>query len=350
MTKQPGSAQDPLWYKDAIVYEAHVRAFFDSNGDGIGDFQGLTQKLDYLSDLGITAIWLLPFFYRLTPLADAALGERLLGLAERAGVPAIGVWVADQSRKSRTANAALAGLGPTRRILISDTMLAEYSDEEIEVVLAHELGHHVHGDIHKGLALQAVLILGAFVAAAILIDVSVGAFGLHGPSDAAGLPLLLLASQAPGDWPVYRGDPTMTGTVKDNLPAKLEVLWKFKTGDGIEGGAAIANGVVYVGSYDEHLYALNLADGTLKWKQKLGPIKAAPAVQGEVRGEVRDEGGLGATTLLVDERNPARQAPPPTWWPRGVPSHEPAERAQRSNHTPGLMLTHDRPGSKGKIA
>jgi maltose alpha-D-glucosyltransferase/alpha-amylase len=52
---------DPLWYKDAIIYELHVRAFCDSNADGIGDFKGLTQKLDYLQDLGITAIWLLPF-------------------------------------------------------------------------------------------------------------------------------------------------------------------------------------------------------------------------------------------------------------------------------------------------
>src|ERR671914_1508659 len=53
---------EPDWYKDAIVYELHVRAFFDSNGDGSGDFQGLTRKLDYLADLGITAIWLLPFY------------------------------------------------------------------------------------------------------------------------------------------------------------------------------------------------------------------------------------------------------------------------------------------------
>jgi maltose alpha-D-glucosyltransferase/alpha-amylase len=52
---------DPLWYKDAIIYELHVRAFCDSNADGIGDFKGLTQKLDYLQDLGVTAIWLLPF-------------------------------------------------------------------------------------------------------------------------------------------------------------------------------------------------------------------------------------------------------------------------------------------------
>ena len=53
---------DPLWYKDAIIYEVHVRAFYDSDEDGMGDFRGLTKKLDYLQDLGITAIWLLPFF------------------------------------------------------------------------------------------------------------------------------------------------------------------------------------------------------------------------------------------------------------------------------------------------
>src|SRR5699024_9351619 len=59
---------DPLWYKDAIIYEVHVRAFRDSNGDGRGDFRGLTEKLDYLRDLGVTAIWVLPFYP--SPLKD----------------------------------------------------------------------------------------------------------------------------------------------------------------------------------------------------------------------------------------------------------------------------------------
>jgi maltose alpha-D-glucosyltransferase/alpha-amylase len=59
---------EPLWYKDAIIYQIHVRAFYDSNDDGIGDFRGLTEKLDYLQDLGVTAIWLLPFFP--SPLKD----------------------------------------------------------------------------------------------------------------------------------------------------------------------------------------------------------------------------------------------------------------------------------------
>jgi maltose alpha-D-glucosyltransferase / alpha-amylase len=66
--KRPGSASDPLWFKDAIIYELHVKAFADGNADGIGDFQGLIQKLDYLQDLGVSCIWLLPFFP--SPLRD----------------------------------------------------------------------------------------------------------------------------------------------------------------------------------------------------------------------------------------------------------------------------------------
>src|SRR5688500_8152011 len=59
---------DPYWYKDALIYQLHVRAFFDSSADGVGDFPGLTQKLDYLQDLGVTALWLLPFYP--SPLKD----------------------------------------------------------------------------------------------------------------------------------------------------------------------------------------------------------------------------------------------------------------------------------------
>jgi maltose alpha-D-glucosyltransferase / alpha-amylase len=66
--KKVSSATDPLWYKDAIIYEIHVRAFMDSNADGIGDFPGLMSKLDYLQDLGVTCLWLLPFFP--SPLRD----------------------------------------------------------------------------------------------------------------------------------------------------------------------------------------------------------------------------------------------------------------------------------------
>ena len=62
------SGNEPTWFKDAIIYQLHVKSFFDSNGDGIGDFQGLAQKMDYLQDLGVTAVWLLPFYP--SPLRD----------------------------------------------------------------------------------------------------------------------------------------------------------------------------------------------------------------------------------------------------------------------------------------
>ena len=68
MARPEAASTDPLWYKDAIIYQLHIKAFFDANNDGIGDFEGLTRKLDYLQDLGVTALWLLPFYP--SPLRD----------------------------------------------------------------------------------------------------------------------------------------------------------------------------------------------------------------------------------------------------------------------------------------
>jgi outer membrane protein assembly factor BamB len=85
--------------------------------------------------------------------------------------------------------------------------------------------------------------------------------------------------QAPraGDWPLFRGNPLQNGVASSSLPADLVVRWKFKTKDSIEAAVAIVAGVVYAGSCDEHLYALDLATGKEKWKVKLGAIKAAPS-------------------------------------------------------------------------
>ena len=60
--RQAQSAADPFWYKDAVIYQMHVKAFYDSTGDGVGDFAGLTQRLDYIQELGVNTIWLLPFY------------------------------------------------------------------------------------------------------------------------------------------------------------------------------------------------------------------------------------------------------------------------------------------------
>ncbi len=137
----------------------------------------------------VAPIWLVPLFYRMTPLADANLERRLLGLAARAGVPALGVWVADQSRKSRTANAAVTGLGRTRRILLFDTLIRDFTPDEVETVLAHELAHHVHGDVARGLLVQGALTLATFWVAGRALRTGTQALGLSGPADLAGLPL-----------------------------------------------------------------------------------------------------------------------------------------------------------------
>jgi STE24 endopeptidase len=140
----------------------------------------------------VLPIWVLPLFYRLRPLPSGPLRERLSALADRVGVPVVGVWVADQSRKSRTANAAVVGLGRTRRIVLFDTLVAGFAPAEIESVLAHELGHHVHGDVRRGLVVQGLMTLATFAAAGVALRAGVGLFGFAEPADPAGLPWFAL--------------------------------------------------------------------------------------------------------------------------------------------------------------
>jgi STE24 endopeptidase len=142
----------------------------------------------------LTPVLLLPLFYSVKPLERDGLRTRLISLAERAGAQVLGAYEWGLASKTKKANAALAGVGGTRRILVSDTMLAEYSDEEIEVVLAHELAHHVHGDIWKGVVFESVLILAGFYLASRLLSALVNPLGLRSVADPAGLPLLLLAA------------------------------------------------------------------------------------------------------------------------------------------------------------
>jgi STE24 endopeptidase len=144
----------------------------------------------------LAPVFLLPVFYTFTPLQRPALEARLLRLAERAGTRVLGVFEWRLSDRTLKANAALTGIGRTRRILLSDTLLAEHSDDEIEVVLAHELAHHVHHDIWKAIALEAALILLGFYLADRMLGAVVGRFGLAAKDDVAGLPLLVLAGGA----------------------------------------------------------------------------------------------------------------------------------------------------------
>jgi STE24 endopeptidase len=144
----------------------------------------------------LAPVLLLPLFYRFRPLERPGLNARLIDLSNRAGVPVLGVFEWGLGARSRRANAALVGSGGTRRILLSDTMLAEYGEDEIEVVLAHELAHHVHHDIAKSIAVEFALLLAACYAASLTLDRLWKPLGLDGPADPAGLPLLLLAAGA----------------------------------------------------------------------------------------------------------------------------------------------------------
>ena len=144
----------------------------------------------------LAPVVLLPIFYEVKPLARDSLRERLLALADRAGARVLGVFEWRLSDRTRKANAALAGIGRTRRILVSDTLLADHTDDEIEVILAHELAHHVHHDIWTSILLEAVLIaLGFYLADAALARFG-AVLGLEGKSDLAGLPLLALSAGA----------------------------------------------------------------------------------------------------------------------------------------------------------
>jgi len=156
----------------------------------LGAAAGLSLVAIALTNLG--PVLLLPLFYAFRPLDREALRARLVDLARRAGVAVVETYEWQVSGKSRKANAALTGLGPTRRILVSDTLLAEYPEEEIEVVLAHELGHHVRHDLWRGIGVEGLAsVLGFFVADRVLRAL-VPAVGLAGIADVAGLPALVL--------------------------------------------------------------------------------------------------------------------------------------------------------------
>lgn len=151
-----------------------------------------------LSNLG--PILIMPLFNKFNPLGEehADLADRLMRLAERAHTKVRGVFKFDMSRRTRAANAALTGLGNTRRIVLGDTLINEFSTDEIESVLAHELGHQVHKDIPILIAFETVMTLAGLYLASLGLNWAVGHFGLTGPGDIAGLPALAIVVGAFG--------------------------------------------------------------------------------------------------------------------------------------------------------
>ena len=135
---------------------------------------------------------LLPIFYKTTPLQDDALANRLLALCKRTGLQALGVFRFNLGAETRKANAALAGVGGTRRVLLSDTLIAEFTPDEIEGVLAHELAHHRYHHIRKMLAVSAVASWVAFTLTAWAGRHWVARGGVRGLDDIAGFPVVML--------------------------------------------------------------------------------------------------------------------------------------------------------------
>lgn len=141
----------------------------------------------------LAPLLIVPLFFKFRPLQDEELVSRLISLAERAGTRVQGVFTIDLSAKTTAANAALMGLGNTRRIVLGDTLMEKYDADEIETILAHELGHHVHGDIWRGIAVQTALTLIGLFLADRLLRWGVGTFAFEGLADVAAFPLVAIA-------------------------------------------------------------------------------------------------------------------------------------------------------------
>ena len=141
----------------------------------------------------LAPVVLFPIFYKFAPLENEDLKARLVRLGERAGTRVRGVYQWKLSEKSKKANAALTGLGTTRRIILADTLLANYTTDEIEAVMAHELGHHVHRHIFKSILVQAGITFVGFWAANWVLHYAIDRLHVFETlSDFANLPLLVL--------------------------------------------------------------------------------------------------------------------------------------------------------------
>lgn len=148
----------------------------------------------------LAPILIMPLFNKYIPLGDEhkELADRLLGLARRANTKVQGVFKFDMSKRTKAANAALTGIGNTRRIVLGDTLINEFSTDEIETVLAHELGHHVHKDIPFLIAFGTLSTTLSLYLASLALNWAIGYFGFASPADIAAFPALGLIFGAYG--------------------------------------------------------------------------------------------------------------------------------------------------------
>ena len=145
---------------------------------------------------GLAPVLLFRLFFKFEPLEDGELRRRLVELSTRIGAQVRGVYVWKLGEKTSRANAALAGWGRTRRILLADTLIDEFSEDEIEVVMAHELAHHVHGDIWRALLLRSAIAFGALYVVHLGLGWWSTSLGYRSISDFANIPLMVLITAA----------------------------------------------------------------------------------------------------------------------------------------------------------
>jgi STE24 endopeptidase len=140
----------------------------------------------------LAPVLIMPLFNKYIPLEDehADLAERLLKLAEQADTRVRGVFKFDMSRQTKSANAALTGIGNTRRIVLGDTLIDEFTPDEIETVLAHELGHQVHHDLPLLIGFGTITTTVGLYLASLVLNWTITFFGFSGPADVAALPAL----------------------------------------------------------------------------------------------------------------------------------------------------------------
>ena len=137
-------------------------------------------------------VLIVPLFYKYGKLENQSLKEKIFNLANRYGLPLENVYTLDLSKTTKKANAAFMGMGKTKRVVLSDTLLANFTEEEIETVVAHELGHFKHHDIWKQLGLGILTSLAGFWIVFRLMEPLTHFFGFNGPADIASMPLLFL--------------------------------------------------------------------------------------------------------------------------------------------------------------
>lgn len=140
----------------------------------------------------IAPVFIMPLFYKFTPLENDLLKERILTLCKNTRMNVTGIFTFNLSKTTKKANAGFAGIGKSKRIILGDTLMQHFSNDEIETVFAHELGHYVHGHIWKNILVGTLSIyVGLFITSK-LYFVSLGWFGFSAVDQLAALPLLVL--------------------------------------------------------------------------------------------------------------------------------------------------------------